>query len=86
MSQPSSRETGTLTRAQVVMLGLVSTIGPVSTDMYLPAFPQLERDLHHGAGSAQLTLSAWFLGLAIGQFCLGPLADRFGRHKPVLLG
>ncbi|WP_336945977.1 multidrug effflux MFS transporter [Asaia sp. HN010] len=71
---------------QIVLLGLVSTIGPISTDMYLPAFPQLEHDLGQGPGSAQLTLAAWFIGLAIGQFCLGPLSDRFGRHKPMVAG
>ncbi|MFC0510230.1 multidrug effflux MFS transporter [Asaia spathodeae] len=71
---------------QIILLGLVSTIGPISTDMYLPAFPQLERDLGQGPGSAQLTLAAWFIGLAIGQFCLGPLSDRFGRHKPMVAG
>ncbi len=71
---------------QIILLGLVSTIGPISTDMYLPAFPQLERDLGQGPGSAQLTLAAWFIGLAIGQFCLGPLSDRFGRHKPMVVG
>lgn len=74
------------TTGQIVLLGLVSTIGPISTDMYLPAFPQLERDLGQGPGSAQLTLAAWFIGLAIGQFCLGPLSDRFGRQKPLVAG
>ncbi|WP_306301863.1 MFS transporter [Asaia astilbis] len=71
---------------QIILLGLVSTIGPISTDMYLPAFPQLEHDLGQGPGSAQLTLAAWFIGLSLGQFCLGPLSDRFGRHKPMVVG
>ncbi|AOX21411.1 multidrug effflux MFS transporter [Kozakia baliensis] len=75
-----------LSRGQIILLGLVSTIGPLSTDMYLPAFPELERDLGHGAGSAQITLAAWFVGLAVGQFCLGPLSDRFGRRHPLLAG
>lgn len=75
-----------LTGGQIVLLGLVSTIGPISTDMYLPAFPQLESDLGHGPGSAQLTLACWFIGLAVGQFCLGPLSDRFGRRNPLVIG
>ncbi|GAJ29083.1 multidrug effflux MFS transporter [Acidomonas methanolica] len=76
----------TLSTGQIALLGLVSTIGPLSTDMYLPAFPRLEHDLGHGPGSAQFTLACWFAGLAVGQFCLGPLSDRFGRLWPLLLG
>lgn len=75
-----------LSWGQVLLLGLISTIGPLATDMYLPAFPQLEHDLGHGPGSAQLTLASWFVGLAVGQFCLGPLSDRFGRRGPLLIG
>ncbi|GBR68015.1 Bcr/CflA family drug resistance efflux transporter [Gluconobacter kanchanaburiensis NBRC 103587] len=69
-----------------VLIGLIFILGPVSTDMYLPAFPALEHDLGHGAGSAQLTLTAWLAGLAIGQFTLGPLCDRYGRKLPLLCG
>nr|WP_279379751.1 MFS transporter [Acetobacter persici] len=67
-------------------VGLVTAIGPVATDMYLPAFPEVEHDLGGGKGSAQFTLGAWFLGLAIGQFSQGPLSDRFGRRVPLMLG
>ncbi|MFE8872630.1 multidrug effflux MFS transporter [Acetobacter persici] len=70
----------------IVLLGLVTAIGPVATDMYLPAFPEVEHDLGGGKGSAQFTLGAWFLGLAIGQFSQGPLSDRFGRRVPLMLG
>lgn len=70
----------------IILLGLVTAIGPVATDMYLPAFPELERDLGSGEGSAQFTLAAWFLGLALGQFSQGPLSDRFGRRAPLMLG
>lgn len=69
-----------------VLIGVIFILGPVSTDMYLPAFPALEHDLGHGAGSAQLTLTAWLAGLAIGQFTLGPLCDRYGRKLPLLCG
>ncbi|OAG77909.1 putative efflux protein [Acetobacter malorum] len=70
----------------IVLLGLVTAIGPVATDMYLPAFPEVEQDLGGGKGSAQFTLAAWFLGLALGQFSQGPLSDRFGRRMPLMLG
>ncbi|GBQ65611.1 multidrug ABC transporter [Ameyamaea chiangmaiensis NBRC 103196] len=70
----------------VALLGLISAIGPLSTDMYLPAFPWIERDLGAGEGSAQFTLVAWFLGLAVGQFSQGPISDRWGRRAPLVAG
>jgi len=69
-----------------VLLGFLTAVGPVSTDIYLPAFPALERSLHANAGGAQMTLSVWFVGLAIGQMTMGPLSDRFGRIRPMLIG
>lgn len=68
------------------MLGILTAVGPVSTDIYLPAFPALEKSLHGAAGSAQLTLSVWFVGLAIGQITMGPVSDCFGRRMPMLIG
>ncbi|NVN03446.1 MULTISPECIES: multidrug effflux MFS transporter [Asaia] len=69
-----------------LLLGFLTAVGPVSTDIYLPAFPALEKSLHSPAGSAGMTLSAWMVGLAIGQITMGPLADRFGRRIPMLVG
>lgn len=69
-----------------LLLGFLTAIGPISTDMYLPAFPAIEAALHGGAGTAQVTLATWFLGLATGQIVQGMLADRFGRRAPLLVG
>ncbi|WP_019090671.1 multidrug effflux MFS transporter [Komagataeibacter europaeus] len=69
-----------------ILLGFLTAVGPVSTDIYLPAFPELESTLHGRAGSAQMTLAIWFVGLAIGQITMGPLSDRFGRRRPMLVG
>ena len=69
-----------------VLLGVLTAVGPVSTDMYLPAFPAMERSLHAAAGSAQITLATWFAGLAVGQMMQGTLSDRYGRRMPLLLG
>jgi DHA1 family bicyclomycin/chloramphenicol resistance-like MFS transporter len=69
-----------------LLLGFLQAVGPVSTDMYLPAFPAIEASFHTGPGSAQVTLGTWFLGLAVGQLLQGTLADRFGRRGPLLLG
>ncbi len=69
-----------------ILLGFLSAIGPISTDMYLPAFPAIEASLGLKLGSAQVTLATWFLGLAIGQITQGSLADRFGRRAPLIIG
>ena len=69
-----------------LLLGFLTAVGPVSTDMYLPAFPAIEASLGVPAGSAQLTLAAWFAGLAVGQITQGTLSDRFGRRWPLLIG
>ncbi len=68
------------------LLGFLTAVGPASTDMYLPAFPAIEAGLGAPAGSAQITLAAWFAGLAVGQLTQGTLADRFGRRGPLLAG
>ena len=68
------------------LLGVLSAIGPLSTDMYLPAFPEIEAALHSGVGSAQITMASYFAGLAVGQITQGTLSDRFGRRFPLLLG
>lgn len=68
------------------LLALLTAVGPISTDMYLPAFPAMRLALHARPGQAQLTLAAWFLGLAIGQITHGPLADTYGRRTPLLVG
>jgi DHA1 family bicyclomycin/chloramphenicol resistance-like MFS transporter len=54
--------------------------------MYLPSFPSLAQALGATAGSVQLTLSAYLVGLALGQTVYGPLADRLGRRRPLLAG
>ncbi len=66
-----------------LLLGLLSAVGPLSTDMYLPAFPAIEAAL---GGRAQVTLATWFVGLALGQMTWGTLSDRYGRRVPLILG
>ena len=69
-----------------LLLGFLTAVGPLSTDMYLPAFPAIEAGFGVPAGSAQITLATWFAGLAVGQITQGTLADRFGRRGPLVCG
>ena len=69
-----------------LVLGLVMAIGPLAIDMYLPALPALQAEFGTSAGRVQQTLSAYLLGLALGQLAFGPLADRYGRKPPLLGG
>ena len=68
----------------IAYLASLIAVGPLSTDMYLPSLPSIERDFGATTGETQLTLSAFLIGMACSQLVYGPLADRFGR-KPVLL-
>lgn len=76
----------TVSRSLAVVLGLLTAFGPISMDLYLPVLPALTRDLHTQTSTAQLTVSACLLGLAFGQIVAGPLSDRFGRRRPLLIG
>lgn len=70
----------------IVWLGLLTAFSPLAIDMYLPAFPLMERDLVAGPGRVELTLSFFLAGLATGQYVIGPFSDRFGRRAPLLIG
>ncbi len=74
-----------VTRRLPVLLGFLIAVGPVSTDMYLPAFPAIARQFHD-LGAPQISLAAYFIGLAIGQMTMGALSDRVGRRRPLLTG
>ncbi|MEV0427751.1 multidrug effflux MFS transporter [Micromonospora sp. NPDC050495] len=70
----------------LVLLGTLTAIGPLSLDMYLPAFPAMTRDLGADQAGIQLSLTTCLIGLALGQLVTGPLSDRWGRRRPVLIG
>ncbi|WP_410571597.1 multidrug effflux MFS transporter [Amycolatopsis sp. cmx-4-61] len=70
----------------VLVLGGLTAFGPLSIDMYLPALPRMAADLHAADSTVQLTLSAFIVGLALGQLVLGPLSDAVGRRRPLLVG
>jgi DHA1 family bicyclomycin/chloramphenicol resistance-like MFS transporter len=70
----------------VLILGALTAFSSMSIDMYLPAFPQMARDLKVPLNVVQLSVSAFLYGSAFGQLFYGPLADRWGRRLPLLLG
>lgn len=73
-------------RMLVPLLALLSSLGPLAFDMYLPSLPVLQSALHTSAAGVQLTLSAYLIGLAAGTLIYGPLSDRFGRRPVLLIG
>ena len=70
----------------ILILGLLSAIGPFSIDMYLPGFPTIAADLHTTVDAVSYSLASFFIGISLGQLISGPLLDRFGRKRPLYVG
>ncbi|MGZ3813231.1 MAG: multidrug effflux MFS transporter [Mucilaginibacter sp.] len=70
----------------VLILGTLTALSPFSIDMYLPAFQDIAKSLHTTTSKVDLSLSSYFIGLAVGQLLYGPLMDRFGRKRPLYFG
>ncbi|MBC8091907.1 MAG: multidrug effflux MFS transporter [Pseudonocardia sp.] len=70
----------------ISVLALLTAIAPLATDMYLPAFPTIASDLGTTASGVQLTLTAFLVGLALGQLVIGPLSDGWGRRRLLIAG
>lgn len=80
--KPSAR----IRARHVLILGGLGALGPLANDMYVPSLPTLSHDLAATTSQAQLTLSAFILGLALGQIVAGPISDARGRRWPLLIG
>lgn len=70
----------------ILILGLLTALGPFSIDMYLPGFSGIAKDLNTSVANVSMTLSSYFIGISAGQLLYGPLLDRFGRKKPLFIG
>ncbi|MGB3289281.1 MAG: Bcr/CflA family multidrug efflux MFS transporter [Burkholderiaceae bacterium] len=70
----------------LILMGLLTALGPLAIDMYLPAFPAIVRGLGTTQGQVERTLASYLFGLALAQIFYGPLADRYGRKPPLILG
>ncbi|MEV5613070.1 multidrug effflux MFS transporter [Streptomyces sp. NPDC052225] len=69
-----------------LVLGGLTAVPALSMDMYLPALPEVTGNLHTSAATAQLTLTACLTGMALGQLVVGPMSDKWGRRRPLLVG
>jgi DHA1 family bicyclomycin/chloramphenicol resistance-like MFS transporter len=83
---PGARFVGRRYFQLVLVLGLLSAIGPLTIDAYLPALPALSAEMGATDSQAQLTITGLLLGLGLGQLLVGPLSDAVGRRKPLLTG
>ena len=70
----------------ILILGTLVALGPLSIDMYLPAFPEIAKNFNVSISQVELSLASFFAGIAIGQLFYGALTDRFGRKPPVYIG
>ncbi|MFY1702260.1 multidrug effflux MFS transporter [Micromonospora sp. WMMA1923] len=70
----------------VLVLGSLVALGPLTIDMYLPAFPAIVEDFRTTSAAVQLTLTGTLAGLAVGQLLIGPLSDAVGRRRPLIAG
>ncbi len=70
----------------ILILGMLTAIGPFSIDMYLPAFPDIAKGLNTTIAQVMLSLSSFFIGISLGQLIYGPLLERYGRKKPLYFG
>jgi DHA1 family bicyclomycin/chloramphenicol resistance-like MFS transporter len=78
------REHAPLTAGLVATVVFLTAIAPLATDMYVPAFPAVAGDLGATATGVQLTLTTFFVGMALGQLVGGPVSDQRGRRRPLL--
>ncbi|MFV8256584.1 Bcr/CflA family multidrug efflux MFS transporter [Bdellovibrio bacteriovorus] len=84
--QSTSAKPNTPFALLILLLASLTAFGPLSIDMYLPAFPAIAENLNVPLSSVQMSLASFFIGLATGQIFYGPITDRFGRKKPLYVG
>lgn len=70
----------------IIILGILIAIGPLTIDVYLPAFVDIATDLQTKISQVQLSLTFYFIGIVFGQIFYGPIIDRFGKKPPLIFG
>ncbi len=85
-TSPTIKQTPAYSWQWIALLGLLTALGPLSIDMYLPALPSMAHSFNTTTESISNSVPAYFLGLAIGQLLHGTLSDRVGRKLPLYFG
>jgi len=75
-----------LSRVRLLLIAATTALASLSIDLYLPAFPELARQLGTSEAAVQITLTACVVGLAVGQIVAGPISDALGRRIPIVVG
>lgn len=70
----------------IILLGILAALGPFTIDMYLPGFKRIAEDFGTNEKQVAFTLTSYFVGIAVGQLIYGPIVDKYGRKKPLLVG
>ncbi|MGO1319372.1 MAG: multidrug effflux MFS transporter [Galactobacter sp.] len=83
---PTQPDGGKIAVPLLITLALLSAVAPFATDLYLPAFPEMVRHFDSSESAVQLSLTAFLIGAGVGQVIFGPVSDRVGRLKPLLVG
>ena len=73
-------------RRRAIVLGLIIAVGAFAIDMYIPGFSAIARELHTDPGTVQLSMTSFFVALALGQIVYGPISDAVGRRGPIFAG
>ncbi|WP_220449803.1 multidrug effflux MFS transporter [Nonomuraea longispora] len=74
------------TKRLLLALAGLTAVAPLATDMYVPGLPVLAASLSASESSVQVSLTAFLVGLAVGQLLLGPVSDALGRRRVLLTG
>lgn len=70
----------------IILLGILAATGPFTIDMYIPGFSEIAKDFGTDQNRVAFTMTSYFIGIALGQLIYGPLVDKYGRKKPLLIG
>lgn len=70
----------------LLILSLLMSFASISTDLYLPAIPAMQKAFNANPGDMEFTISSYLVGFSIGQLVWGPISDRFGRRLPIMIG